>query len=282
MGSRPRRAVWLKNTNALTLDAGSLSVVDGGAFAGEGLIDTLKPNERRLVSFAADLGVQVNTRADESPSRVVRLRAAKGVITQDSEQQWRRTYTVRNDDRDARIVLIEHPVRSDWRLAAHLKPEESSAAVHRFRLTVPAGQTATVDVDEIKTGARTFQVTELHRERLRLIVTNAESRAQLERTMAPVFAKSAELDEIEKAWEATFGELQQITDDQSRVRENIKALGDSAAERRLLERYTRQLDDQENRVDTLKKAQGEFQARQDHAERELNDLIAALTFEVTP
>jgi hypothetical protein len=50
----------------------------------------------------------------------------------------------------------------------------------------------------------------------------------------------------------------------------------------LLERYTRQLDDQENRVDTLKKAQGEFQARQDRAERELNDLIAALTFEVSP
>jgi flagellar biosynthesis chaperone FliJ len=100
--------------------------------------------------------------------------------------------------------------------------------------------------------------------------------------MAPVFAKSAELDEIEKAWEATAAELQQITEDQERVRENIKALGDSSAERRLLERYTRQLDAQEDRVDALKKDQADFQARQAAAERELNDLIAALSFEARP
>jgi hypothetical protein len=64
--------------------------------------------------------------------------------------------------------------------------------------------------------------------------------------------------------------------------ENIKALGDSQAERRLLERYTKQLDHQENRVDALKRAQTDYQARQARAGRELNDLIAAMTFDVTP
>jgi hypothetical protein len=282
MGLRPRRAVWLRNTSSLTLDAGSLSIVEAGAFAGEGLVDALKPNERRLVTYAADLSVQVNARANDSPMRVVRLRAAKGVVMQESEQRWRRTYTIRNDDRDARVVMIEHPVRTDWKLAGDVKPDESTATVYRFRVNVPSGQTSTLDVDEIKPGTTTFQVNELHRDRVRLLVTNAASRDQVERAMAPIFAKSAELDEIEKAWEANMGELQVITDDQNRVRENIKALGDSQAERRLLERYTKQLDDQENRVDALKKGQTDYQARQARAERELNDLIAAMTFDVTP
>jgi hypothetical protein len=79
-----------------------------------------------------------------------------------------------------------------------------------------------------------------------------------------------------------MGELQLITDDQNRVRENIKALGDSQAERRLVERDTKQLDDQENQVDALKKAQTDCQVRQAQAGRELNDLIAAMTFAVTP
>jgi len=282
MGARPRRAVWLRNTSPLTLDAGSLSVVEGGAFAGEGLIDPLKPNERRLVTYAADLGVQVNAQASETPTRVVRLRAVKGVVTQESEQRWRRTYTLRNSDRDARTVVVEHPVRQGWTLAGPAKPEESTAAVHRFRVSVPAGQTFTLDVNEVRPGTTTFSITELHRERLRLLVANPNSRDAVERAMAPVFAKSAELDVIEKDLERVFGEIQQITEDQSRVRENVKALGVSAAERRLLERYTRQLEEQENRLDTLKSRQADLNARQVRAEAELNELIAALTFEITP
>jgi hypothetical protein len=282
MGLRPRRAVWLRNTSALTLDAGSLSIVDGGAFAGEGLIEALKPNERRLVTYAADMSVQVKAQASDTPARLVRLRAVKGVVTQESEQRWRRTYTVRNDDREARSVVVEHPVRSDWKLAAAAKPEESTAGVHRFRVNVPAGQTATLDVDEVKPGTVTFQVTELHRDRLRLIFTSSDSREQAERAMAPIFAKSAELDEIEKGMERIVGEQQQISDDQERVRENLKALGASSGERRLIERYTRQLEEQENRVAALKTQLADFTERQVRAERELNDLIAALTLDVAP
>jgi hypothetical protein len=51
---------------------------------------------------------------------------------------------------------------------------------------------------------------------------------------------------------------------------------------RLSRSVPRTLDDQENRVDALKKAQSDYQARQARAERELNDLIAAMTFDVTP
>ena len=100
--------------------------------------------------------------------------------------------------------------------------------------------------------------------------------------MGPIFAKSAELDQVEKELERIYGDLQQIPEDQQRVRENIKALGDSSAERRLLGRYARQLDEQENQVDALKKAQADYTARQARAERELSELIAGLTFDVTP
>jgi hypothetical protein len=39
---------------------------------------------------------------------------------------------------------------------------------------------------------------------------------------------------------------------------------------------------EENRVDALKKAQTNYQARQGQAGRELNDLIAVMTSDVTP
>jgi hypothetical protein len=281
MGLRPRRAIWLTNTSDLTLDAGSLSVVDNGAFGGEGLIDAVKPGERRLVSFAADLGVQVNGRPSDAPARITRVRIANSVVTQDSEERQRRTYTIRNDDRETRVVLIEHPVRPGWTLAHGVTPAESTSAVHRFRVIVPPGQTATLDVDELRPGATTYSINELHRDRLLVMAGPGTARAALDRAMAPVFAKSVEIDGIEDELGKRNEEIDAIGTDQDRVRENLAALKRSPNEQRLLERYTRQLESQENRLDTLKREVASLTEEHSRAARELAQLIASVSIDVT-
>ena len=84
---RPLRAVWLTNASGLTLDGGSITLIDGNAFAGEGLVDPLKPGERRLILCTADLGVLVKAQQEGAASRLVRIRARNGVITQDTEER---------------------------------------------------------------------------------------------------------------------------------------------------------------------------------------------------
>jgi hypothetical protein len=44
-GSSVLRALWVDNTSGLTLDGGSFNVLEGDAFAGEGLMDPIKPGE---------------------------------------------------------------------------------------------------------------------------------------------------------------------------------------------------------------------------------------------
>ena len=280
MGLRPRRAVWLTNTSALTLDAGSLSIVDSGAFGGEGLIDPVKPNERRLVSYASDLGVQVNGRRGDSPNRIVRVRIAKGVVTQQSQQRRRRTYTVRNDDRDARVVLIEHPVTAGWTLASALTPDESTASVHRFRITVAAGRTSTLDVDETSEGSVSYSVGDLDGDRVTVFVQAGGNRAAIEQALAPVTAKRAELGQARQELERREFEIQEIGQDQARLRENMKALKDSAAERRLLDRYAGQLEAQETRLDTLKRELATRTERVGRLQSELSDALAAVSLDL--
>jgi hypothetical protein len=280
MGRRPRRAIWLTNTSDLTLDAGSLSIVEAGAFAGEGLIEPLKPKERRLVSFASDLGVQVAARPGDSPGRVTRIRIAKGVVTQDTEQHQRRTYTIRNDDRETRTVIVEHPARPDWQLVKTLTPDESTAAVHRFRVTAAPGQTTTFDIDEMRMGVTTAAVGEFHRDRL-MLIADGSRREVLERAMAPVFAKRAELDAIEADIQQRGEEVTTITRDQERVRQNMAVLKGSSTERQLLERYTRQLDAQETRLEQLEGELAGLLERQGRTQGELADLIMAVTVDVT-
>ncbi len=67
---RPLRALWITNDSKLTLDGGSFSIVDANAFAGEGIFDSIQPGERRIISYAADLAVQVAATTHGEPAHI--------------------------------------------------------------------------------------------------------------------------------------------------------------------------------------------------------------------
>src|SRR5262249_39633228 len=71
---RPLRALWVKNTSSLTLDGGSFSVLENEVFAGEGLTDPIKPGERRLLSYATDLGLLIEAQKTNQPEHMTKVK----------------------------------------------------------------------------------------------------------------------------------------------------------------------------------------------------------------
>ena len=76
-------------------------------------------------------------------------------------------------------------------------------------------------------------------------------------------------------------DIDRIVEDQGRLRENMKALRGSAEERALLQRYTRQLDEQETQLDVLRKKIKDTEARRDTANDRLEKMIDQLQIEAT-
>jgi len=74
------RALWIKNSSGLTLDGGSFNLIDSDAFAGEGMLETVHPDERRLISYAADPAVHIVDRMQDEERPVSHARMAKGVL----------------------------------------------------------------------------------------------------------------------------------------------------------------------------------------------------------
>jgi len=60
----------------------------------------------------------------------------------------------------------------------------------------------------------------------------------------------------------------------------MKALKGSAEEKVLLQRYTQQLNEQETRLETLRKEVAQFAQQSDSAQEALDKMIAALSFDV--
>jgi hypothetical protein len=279
---RPLRALWLKNTSDLTLDGGSFSVLENEVFAGEGLMDAIKPGDRRLLSYATDLGLLVEVQKTTEPHRVDRVKISKGVLTQSSELHEKTLYTVKNQEDATRTLIIEHPARAFATLArGGREPEERAAGLYRFELEIAPKATATLPIEEIQPLQQTYQIGGLEAHQIELFVQDRSISPEMAAALEKITAQKAVVAGFEQEMTDRQGDIDRIVEDQGRLRENMRALRGSAEEKALLQRYTRQLDEQETQLETLRKKIRDTEAQRDAANEQLEKMIGELQLEAT-
>jgi hypothetical protein len=279
---RPLRALWITNSSGLTLDGGSFSVLEDETFAGEGLMDSIKPGERRLVSYAVDLGVRVDKRTEGVPQRVTHVRITHGEMIQTSEMRQTTVYTIRNDDTTSRDVLIEHTLRPGWSISGSgPQPAEATTNLDRFRVNVDPKQTQTFEITESHPIDTRFALTNVTSDQITVFLQQKSITAEVEAALRKIVQQKEQVDSLNNEVSRRDEETEKIFDDQQRLRENLKALKGSQEERALTQRYTQQLAAQETRLETLKRESVDFQAKSDQAQKELDDLIQNLDLDET-
>jgi DNA repair exonuclease SbcCD ATPase subunit len=272
----------MKNSSSLTLDGGSFSVLENEVFAGEGITDPIKPGERRLLSYATDLGLLVDAQRNDQPQHVTKVKIAKGTMTQISELHERTFYTVRNQDNAARSVIIEHLARTDAALAKGTKePEERAPGVYRFKLDVPGKSTASLPVEEIRVLQSNYEIANLGDDQIAVFSKNGTITPDMAQALQKISAQKAVVSKLEEGMEDRQKDIDRIVEDQGRLRENMKALKGSSEEKALLQRYTKQLDQQETQLESLRKSIQDTEAQRDKANEQLETMIADLQLEAT-
>jgi hypothetical protein len=281
--SSPRalRALWIKNSSGLTLDSGTFNIIDNNTFAGEGLIDPLKPQERRLLSYAVDQGVRVEhaNRLENRP--VTRVQITHGVMIQRQEQRDHQTYTIRNTDSEAREVVIEHPVRQGWKLPADLKPEETSASFYRFRVTAKPNDTATLKVDEVKPLETRYALSNITNAQIALWTNENLIKPETLQALQKIIQQKNEIAGLEREIESRKAQISSIDQDQQRLRENMKALKGSPEEKALLQRYTRELNEQEDKLQAVRTEIAAREQQRDKSREQLDKMMQEMTLDET-
>jgi hypothetical protein len=278
VGTQPLRALWLTNASDLTLDAGTFSIVDGGAFAGEGLIEPLKPQEKRLLSYAVDLGLQIDARQGDERRLISRITLQRGIVIEQREQRSRRVYTIRNNDTTDRTVVVEHPLRPGWTLASET-PAETSRTAYRFKVAAPARQTTTLVVEEKQPLESRHEVTSMNDDQVAVLVRDSGS-ATLQQAFKPILATKATIAELSARLMDRQSEIEQISRDEARVRENLVALKSTSYEKRVVKRYASQLTDWEDRIVTLRRERIDLDRQRQQAQSELQRLIEQLSLSI--
>src|ERR1039457_1247045 len=130
-GEHPMNAAELTNSTGKTLDGGPITVFDAQSYAGEALMTTLKTGDKRLISYAVELGTRITSKFDSTGSLVREIHVNRGTLTTRLAQQETRTFTIRNVDQKPKTLIIEHPERPGYKLL-NQKPSETTADAYRF------------------------------------------------------------------------------------------------------------------------------------------------------
>src|SRR5262249_6219065 len=113
----PMRCVEFKNTTGLTLEGGPVTVLEGGSYVGEAMLETTKPDEQRLVPYAVELAVHVLDNVGSHDDRVHKVVIRRGQLKTSYRQVQQTTYSFNNKGDAEQTVYLDHPRSGrEWKL----------------------------------------------------------------------------------------------------------------------------------------------------------------------
>ena len=244
-GGEPLRALWLTNSSNLMLDRGSFSIFENGSFAGEGLLDSIHAGDKRLLSYGVDPAVRVSPCEVQNARHLAHITLAKGVLTRSVSEIDDRTYTVSNSGSAARTVIVEQPRGPGLKLDPNSSLAETTPNLYRFMVTVQPHESVPLHVSERGTLSTTYSIEQNGDAGSRLLVSISGESPVVADALRPVLDAKRKLDEIEQKLKSNKANIEQLSTDEERVRDNIAALkgnGASDATRRFVEQLNRDED----------------------------------------
>lgn len=276
-GQNPMNAAEIVNSTGKTLDGGPITVFETGAYSGEALMETLKAGDKRLIGYAVDLGTRVGTVQDSEAQGIREIHLRRGTLTLREAVRETKTYTVRNVDQKPKTLFIEHPLRPGYKVLSPA-PAETTANRHRFDLALAPASTSKLAVVEENTYEVAHAITDLSPDALLLYARNKSlseaARAQMEK-VASIRKTIADND---RAIARTEKEIQELNQDQDRLRQNINSLNRVAGQQDQVQRYAQSLAGQETKLAALRdRLSGLRKTREDHVAA-LNAVIDKIEF----
>jgi len=273
----PTNAAELTNSSGKTLDGGPITVYDGGAYGGEALMDVLKTGDRRLISYAVDLGTRITEAFGGKQAIVREIHASRGMLTSKLAAEETRTYTVRNVDQKAKTLIIEHPLRPGFTLL-NQKPSRKTATAYRFEIQLAPGATQEFPVSEERIYDETYSVSSLNPDAILSYTANRSLSDAGRKQLQQINDQKRRIVENDQALQDAAKQIQDLSNDENRIRQNMTTLNSVREQQTLVQNYAHQLDAADQRLTAQRDRQAELQKKKSALQGELDKLLEALSF----
>jgi hypothetical protein len=276
-GDHPMNAAELTNSTGKTLDGGPITVFDANSYAGEALMTTLKAGDKRLISYAVDLGTRVTTQFDTSRNIVREIHVNRGMLTARSAMQETKTYTIRNVDQKPKTLIIEHAERSEYKLL-NQKPTETTTNAYRFEVKLGPDSTENFPVAEERVYDTTTAVSSLTPDVLLTYVQNKAISDIARRQLQQILDLKRQIADLDNQIRQVDGDINNLTQDQNRIRQNMMSLNQVSGQQDQVQKYARQLATQESQLATMRDHQSDLKKQRGTVEASFSGSVEKLDF----
>lgn len=266
----PLNGARITNTTDKHLLAGPITVLEGGAYAGDAQINNLPPGQNRLISYGIDLQMLVDSTHNTQDSSVVSGKIVKGVLQISHKQVFQQDYTTENKSKKDKTLIIEHPIRPGWELTSTEKPVETTDQVYRFSQPIPAGQKATFTVQQQIVTGQTIALLSADPGQLVIYSRNNAIPQEVRDVLVKAMQLKQQLVDTQRQIDQTQQSLNETTADQARTRQN---LGNVPQNSDFYKQSLQKMGDQEKKIEQFQNEVQQLRQKQDQQRQELEDFL---------
>ena len=272
----PLLGLRFKNTSGLHLSQGPITVFEGSTYAGDTRVLDVQPNEERLVSYAIDLGTEVDPQNGIGSSKLTSVKAVKGIVTTTTKIREEKNYRIANRSQQDRSIIIEHPNRTNqqFKLVEGVKPIEDTKDVYRFSTSVKAGQESTYKVTEERDLATSISLSNSPDDQIRYFISLNEATPALKAKLTETLKLKGMWDNHRRELAQVVADLNRLNLDQDRIRKN---LANTPKEAEVYTVYLKKLSDQEKEIDGLTANQKKLMGDEFAAKKSFDDYLVNLS-----
>ncbi len=269
----PLNAVRLKNNTALHLKGGPVTLFDGGTYAGDAVMEDVLPGDTRLISYAVDQSVAGEKQDLGTNQTRITLAVHAGTLIITVRSRSKTKYVFKSRAKADKTLLVEHPFDAGAKLVTPETAAERTPDLYRFRVPVPAGKTATLEVVTEKPESSTVALLDGDLDNFAFYADSDDIPAPTRAALAEIVKQRRHLQNLTAQAASDDAQISQFTAQQDRIRKNMAALDRTSP---LYKRYVGELEAQETAINNLRADAGRQRTAAEAAKKVLQATLDRL------
>ena len=251
----PAACVEVTNSTKLTLEKGPVTIYYKDNLAGEAMLPFLNKDDTRILNYAVEQGVVVIWEEKSEYQKIHRVTFSGSYLYEHYYQDMETTYKIRNKTAADKVLYVDHP-KTDFKIQDEEKKKQAkeTPTTWRFELKLPAKKAIQFMVPERREISSSYYLLDFDQENLlNKIAFFLEGQLidpKQEKKLREIAATIAEKRKLQEELNKLEIEVNEITQEQDRLRQNLQVLTDSRAEKDLKERYVQKFEAQEQVIES--------------------------------
>ena len=251
----PNACLEITNNTNLTLERGPVTIIYDDNLAGEAIIPFLNKEDTRLLNYAVEQAVLITHEVKTESLSVHKITIGSGYSYEYYYTNMMTTYKIKNKTSEVKELYLDHLKTYGYKFIEKPVDPEETPNYWRFKITLKPKDAIIFNLKEQREDYSSNYLRNWSRDdilkRVGFYVKQKFINEKLENELKEIAELIQDSNQKKKDRSKLVEERDQMSDEQSRLRENIAVLGEDTQSITLKERYVKKLNDQESRFEKI-------------------------------